>query len=372
MYVTTTPNRVGAVHNILQEELHRHSRIHINIGKTQVWNAAGIRPPACDELERIAQLTDPDARVWKGFLLPTSEQGVRILGTPVGHPDFVQAFLRKVLEEHDVLLSRIPMVEDLQSAWALLLHCAGGRANFMLRVVRPEAVQTFAEGHSDGLWSCLRNILGVTRHKSNGSGHCHDASISWRDGSPQRCSHESCGILGKLGRLPFNGPRTTPKIATTILRRVETLWLLQHWWQHERLQANWPPSWEALADGQRPPLREPGDFRHGWQHEASSRVRQHREILLPQLTDSERAMLRSQSGPLAGVPFSTTPSNFLSRIDSHFFRVLLLRRLRLPLPLSARQCRCGRPLDAFGRMCQSGGVGKAGLRSGECRCSDLP
>ena len=106
--VTTTPNRVGTVHNILQEELHRHSRIHINIGKTQVWNAAGIRPPACDELERTAQLTDPDARVWKGSGLPTSEQGVRILGTPVGHPDFVQAFLRKVLEELDVLLSRIP------------------------------------------------------------------------------------------------------------------------------------------------------------------------------------------------------------------------------------------------------------------------
>ena len=40
----------GTVHNILQEELHRHSRIHINIGKTQVWNAPGIRPPACDEL----------------------------------------------------------------------------------------------------------------------------------------------------------------------------------------------------------------------------------------------------------------------------------------------------------------------------------
>ena len=75
----------------------------------------------------------------------------------------------------------------------------------------------------------------------------------------------------------------------------------------------------ALADGQRPPRRdpddsEPGDFRHGWQHETSSRVkRQHREVLLPRLTDSERAMLRSQSGPLAGVPLSTTPSHSLNR-----------------------------------------------------------
>ena len=56
---------------------------------------------------------------------------------------------------------------------------------------------------------------------------------------------------------------------------------------------------------------------------------------------------------------STTPANFLSRIDSHLLRVLLLRRLRLPLPLSARQCRCGRPLDAFGHhhaACAGAGV----------------
>ena len=41
------------------------------------------------------------------------------------------------------------------------------------------------------------------------------------------------------------------------------------------------------------------------------------------------------------------------------FRVLLLRRLRLPLLLSARQCRCGRPLDAFGHhrtSCARAGV----------------
>ena len=154
---TSRPHQIGlgTVHNILQQELYHHAQIHINTGKTQVWNAAEIRPPACDHLERIAQLTDPDA-------LPTTEQGVRILGTSVGHPDHVQAFLGKVLEEHHVLLSRIPMVEDVQSAWALLLHCAGGRANYMLRVVRPEAVQTFVEGHTNGLWSCLQNILGVT------------------------------------------------------------------------------------------------------------------------------------------------------------------------------------------------------------------
>ena len=162
IYVTTTPERVGIVHNILEQDLYRHSRIHIHVGETQVWNAAGVRPPTCDQLERLAQVSDPEARVWKGSDIPTVEQGVRILGTPLGHPDYVHTFLQNVLDEHAVLLSRIPLVEDVQSAWALLLHCARGRANYMLRVVMPEAVQRFAEGHTNGLWACLRNILGST------------------------------------------------------------------------------------------------------------------------------------------------------------------------------------------------------------------
>ena len=42
--------------------------------------------------------------------------------------------------------------------------------------------------------------------------------------------------------------------------------------------------------------------------------------------------LRSQSGPLSGAALSTAPTCFHSRIESHLFRLLLLRRLRLPAP----------------------------------------
>ena len=46
------------------------------------------------------------------------------------------------------------------------------------------------------------------------------------------------------------------------------------------------------------------------------------------LAEHEQALLRSQSGPLAGTPFSAAPSTWLTRIESHLFRVLFLRRLR--------------------------------------------
>ena len=61
--------------------------------------------------------------------MPTSEQGIRVLETLLGHEDFVEAHLRARLQDHQLLLDRIPEVPDLQSAWVLLLHCASARAN---------------------------------------------------------------------------------------------------------------------------------------------------------------------------------------------------------------------------------------------------
>ena len=62
---------------------------------------------------------------------------------------------------HETLLERIPTLSDVQSAWALLLHCANARATYLLRVVRLEMVHRFAEGHDHGLWRCLSTILGL-------------------------------------------------------------------------------------------------------------------------------------------------------------------------------------------------------------------
>ena len=90
IYVVTSPERLGEVYALLSTHLLRCSSIRINVGKTQVWNAAGERPQACDLLERLS----PENRVWRGSELPASEQGIRILGTPLGRPEYVDAQLR--------------------------------------------------------------------------------------------------------------------------------------------------------------------------------------------------------------------------------------------------------------------------------------
>ena len=75
-----------------------------------MWNAIDDRPDFCDTLERNARAQDPDARVRRGSELPVVQQGIKVLGTPLGHSAFVEAHLSKKAEEQALLLERIPAV----------------------------------------------------------------------------------------------------------------------------------------------------------------------------------------------------------------------------------------------------------------------
>jgi hypothetical protein len=70
--------------------------------------------------------------------------------------------------------------------------------------------------------------------------------------------------------------------------------------------------------------------------------------LLTHLDPASQAMLASQTGPSASRTFTTIPWRHDLTYPSHLFRLLLVRRLRLPLPLPERSCRCRRVLDPLG------------------------
>ena len=162
LYILCDPGRVAEVHTILEEELWRHARIQIHQGKTKIWNKGGFVPAGWEDLEAGARMLDPNAIVWRGNAdIPSAKEGLKILGCPVGHPDFVQDQLSKFSDRHDALLDRIAMVEDLQSAWLLLVYCAAARANFFLRSVSPGQISTFASHRDDQIWACLCTLLGV-------------------------------------------------------------------------------------------------------------------------------------------------------------------------------------------------------------------
>ena len=161
IYFVCRPERVGDLYAALQDALRRHAGIQIHCRKTQVWNRASVRPRACDVLERVAQAVNPTARVWRGSMLPEVQQGMKVLGTPLGHPAFVAEHLRSVSREQQVLLDRITLVQDLQSAWLLLLHCASARVNYLMRAVSPDSTAEFAQSHDEAMWQCLCLILRI-------------------------------------------------------------------------------------------------------------------------------------------------------------------------------------------------------------------
>ena len=169
VYVVCLPDRVAAIHMLLENALWVHA-IRVHAGKTKIFNRAGERPEACDHLERIARTVSEEARVWRGAAdIPEVERGIKVLGTPLGHPVFVQHQLARVRAHQQVLLDRIPAIPDVQSAWALLSHCAAARTTYFIRVVPPECVSNFARSHDTALWECLCRMLGVPPNSCQGS-----------------------------------------------------------------------------------------------------------------------------------------------------------------------------------------------------------
>ena len=149
-----------------------------------------------------------------------------------------------------------------------------------------------------------------------------------RIGLAQRSQDQRLSFLGQLGGRTPDDPCQTPRGRKPFCCGVGGC-------------SGGPPSWEALATGARPAIREPDEFepgglRKGWQHEAASRVEQQfrDQVLFERLLAQDRAMIRSQAGPGAGTAFSVVPTGFLTQIPLRLFRVVLLRRFRLPLPLS--------------------------------------
>ena len=229
IYVAVTPQRVRPVYDLLATHLHHHACIHLNQGKTRVWNAAGAEPP------NIASL-GPD--VWVGNPnLPATHQGLTVLGAPVGSPMFVRT------------------QRTLQAA--------------------ADAARTVA-------------------------------ATGWE-----------------------------------------------------------PPTWAAIASSQTqapapPPAPAEGPFARGWQHKASTTAHARLKAeLFNAIPPASQALVTSQSGPFASRAFTTIPYTNDFAYPSHLFRILLLRRLRLPLPLFARTCRCRRTFDSLGdhrAACAQSGV----------------
>ena len=106
IHVISSPCRVLEVHRVLQEELWAHARIRIHHGKTQLWNRGGS-----DRDCRAHLCCAPHAVVWKSDPeMPLSQNGLRVLGGPIGHPLYIVDQLDSKSVEHELLFQRTTAV----------------------------------------------------------------------------------------------------------------------------------------------------------------------------------------------------------------------------------------------------------------------
>ena len=114
VYLVTTPERAKAAFEVVRTALKEHAGVEADLGKCCVWNRAGEQPPLVEEL---------GPNVWRGDK-PPEERGLKVLGVPLGSPEFVKALGDARLQEEQGLTDALPELPDLQSAWLLLLCCA--------------------------------------------------------------------------------------------------------------------------------------------------------------------------------------------------------------------------------------------------------
>ena len=342
---------------------------------TRVSSSTAAKPGCGTRRAHCPGINHLGTDVWVGNQsLPCHEQGLTILGTPVGSEAYIRHQLQLTSQSHQQLLQRIPALDDLQASWLLLLFCASPRSNHILRTVAPELVNDFVGTHDAAVASCLQQLLGnpdlpatalATAHLplAQGGLGLQSAAVvapaahwaSWAGTLPvlaRQLPEFTAMLLGHLAR-PHGAP---PHVHAAL----ETVQALQASGWHR-------PTWQELVHDTQPPHPPAafleGPVARGWQHTAANAIQTHcRNQLLTALNPASQALLFSQSGPHASRAFTTIPYSSDFAYPSHVFRVLLLRRLRLPLPLAERTCRCRRTLDLLGdhrAACAQSGVLRA-------------
>ena len=90
VHVVSKPDRVGAIYSVLQELL--WARIRVHGSKTHVWNQAGQK---CARRCRGSPESPTRGHRCGAVSRSSTMQVIKVLGTPLGHPDYVATHLEE-------------------------------------------------------------------------------------------------------------------------------------------------------------------------------------------------------------------------------------------------------------------------------------
>ena len=350
VHVASPPDRTRGAYNLLGEQLLAGAGIQLHTGKTRVWNRGGTCPP---------DVVDLGEEVW-------NPAGIKILGTPIGSPEFVHRTVQQRLEDEGRLWEAIAWVPDLQCAWQILSQCAGPRCHHLLRTLPPSQAMEYAQGYDEGMLQVMDVLMGGLTGTDHEKTTAHQLATlpmrlgglglrrasrmapaafwsSWADAL--QMIHQRLPDVAHTIVQSLDGPREVGGCLGD-LRAVTTVLDQQGFIGR--------PSWAELRGGCRPPpanFIELGEWAHGWQFCASSVSEHHfrKTAVLAQPCPSHQAHLRSHSGGGSSNVLHGCPTKPKFAVEPDLFRNLILERLRLPLAVTDATCECGAPLDSRGR-----------------------
>ena len=178
----------------------------------------------------------------------------------------MSAQLEATTRKHQALLQAIPTVPDVQSAWSLLLHCAAARANYQLRVLRPDVVSSFARAHDAGVWQCLCAVLMIPDtsceevERLSASLPLALGGLGLRSAVRTSAAAHWASWADTLPMIHQRHPVVATRIVHALAQEVDSpvLGAVRRAAQElEGVSGFVVPSWPALTAGLRPPPREP-------------------------------------------------------------------------------------------------------------------
>ena len=308
--VVCSPERVTDIHAIIQQELFAHAPRQ-NAG-VEPWRccSAGHRHhhcsgqsagSKCSSLERSLRVASDKARVegpWGSNWAPT--ECARVLETEVRGTT-----------------SSLPAHSTPQASWLLLWMCASTRANFWLRMVSPELTLPFAELHDRNVWQCLQTIMDVR----GALAEAHQlASLPLTLGglglaSAERTRHAAhCSWADCLAMVQQRHPSVAEEMIVGLDRDPAPCLAAVRHCRVVLAEANFhPPGWRDLAVvvPDRVEEVEPNQPKFSWQQCASRSLetKHLNERVWLGMSDTERALLRSQRGPLASAAVTALPTS---------------------------------------------------------------
>ena len=186
LYVTSSKERARGAFDEVTSTVEEKAGVKSNLGKLRAWSPAGGAAP-----EDLQCLGDD---VWTADK-PNEQNGLKILGTPLGRPEFVRAFATARVKKERALLEEIKKLPDVQCAWNMLNMSAVPRANHMIRMVPPSQAAEYADLHDDAIWACFADLCLAGQYREH------------------RLTKDIASLPGRLGGLGLRSARRTSPTA---------------------------------------------------------------------------------------------------------------------------------------------------------------